>query len=687
MVTQFPRGNRSWRIKGLVALCCDRAYHRVAGVVPQLELSTLVDLLNDLPREWLETDGLGGYATGTELGYRTRRYHALLCTALRPPLGRTVLVNGLEVWVEGPGGVELLSTQVYVPGVLNPDGYKRIESFQCEPWPQWRYRLGNGTAVDHELFMPKGRSLVALRWSIAETSKPHTICVRPLLSGRDYHHLHGHNEYFRFEAATSANAVRWRPYPDLPSIRAISNGTYHHAPQWYYKFLYLEERRRGLDSVEDLASPGVFRFELGEGEDAVLLLSAGDGEHGGSGSSAIERFGALRESEQRRRASFASPLHRAGDAYLVKRGRGLSVIAGYPWFSDWGRDAFVAVRGLCLATGRLAEARDILVAWSGVVSQGMLPNRFTDAGDAPEFNSVDASLWYCVAAGEFLRRCDRQPGLLEAKDREAIEGAIEAILEGYSKGTRYGIRLDEDGLIACGEPGTQLTWMDVKIDEWVVTPRVGKPVEVQALWLNALRMSPNFDEKWSKVFRRGLAAFATRFWNSHGNYLYDVVDVDHEPGTTSADFRPNQLFAIGGLPEAVLSQPLAEKVIAAAEERLWTPWGPRTLSPNHPDYKGHYLGGVWERDAAYHQGTVWPWLAGAFIEGWVRVRGGSVDAKKEAKRRFLNPLLEKTQVLGMGHLPELAEGDEPHLPRGCPFQAWSVSEALRLSLEVLAVAD
>ncbi|MDQ3329486.1 MAG: amylo-alpha-1,6-glucosidase [Planctomycetota bacterium] len=669
-----------------------------------------MDLLNDLPREWLETDGLGGFATGTEPGCRTRRYHALLCTPLRPPLGRTVLVNGLEVWLEGPGGVELLSTQIYDPGVVNPDGYRRVESFTSEPWPRWTYRLCDGSAVAHDLFMPRGRSLIALRWSSDDTAKKRTLCVRPLLSGRDYHHLHAQNEFFRFDAEVSGNSVRWRPYPELPSIRAISTGRYTHAPQWYYKFLYVEERRRGLDSVEDLGSPGVFRFDLTEG-DAILLLSAGDGEQGGGGTSAVERFDALEDAERRRRSAFPSPLHRAADAYLVKRGRGLSVVAGYPWFSDWGRDAFVAVRGLCLATGRLAEARDILLAWSGVVSQGMLPNRFTDSGDAPEFNSVDASLWYVIAAGEFLKRCEstssrgressgrrKTPSsdsearalgssMLDPKDREAIEAAIEAILDGYAGGTRYGIRLEHDGLIAAGEPGSQLTWMDVKIDEWVATPRVGKPVEVQALWLNALRMSPRFEEKWATAFRRGLAAFSTRFWNPHGGYLYDVVDVDHQEGTASADFRPNQLFAVGGLPESVLPLPLAEKVIAAAEERLWTPFGPRTLSPNHPDYRGRCIGGVWERDAAYHQGTIWPWLAGAFIEGWVRVRGGSAESKREARTRFLEPLLAQTETLGVGHLPELADGDPPHLPRGCPFQAWSVSEALRLSLEVLAVDD
>ncbi len=262
-----------------VAAAVRSPYHPGAAELPQPRPVAL-DLLNDLPREWLETDGLGGFATGTVPGHRTRRYHSLLCTSMRPPVGRVILVNGLEVWLEGAGGVELLSTQVYDPGIVHPDGYRRVESFTGDPWPTWRYRLSDGSAVEHELFVPRGRPLVALRWTALPTEKRRTLCVRPLLSGREYHQLHAKNEFFRFDAEGAGDSVRWRPYADLPSVRAISNGRYDHAPQWYFRFIYLEERRRGLDSVEDLASPGVFRFDFSDGE-AVLLLSAGDVDLGG----------------------------------------------------------------------------------------------------------------------------------------------------------------------------------------------------------------------------------------------------------------------------------------------------------------------------------------------------------------------------------------------------------------------
>ena len=636
--------------------------------------------LTDTPREWLETDGLGGYASGTEPGYRTRRYHALLCPATRPPVGRVVLVNGLEVWVETPSASEPLSTQVYASGVVHPDAYKKIESFTVDPWPRWRYRLADGTAVDHELFVPQGTPAIALRWSVENPTQRLLLGVRPLMSGRDFHHTHGDNAFFQFDSDVFNGSVRWQTYQDMPAVFAVHNGRYEQSPQWYWDFLYTADRDRGMEHVEDLGSPGILRFDLSAGE-AVLLFFAGEASR--PGGSAVDWYRQAAERERSRRMAFPSRLHRAADAYVVKRGRGKSVIAGYPWFSDWGRDTFIALRGLCLATGRLAEAKAILLAWSETVSEGMLPNRFTDEGPT-EYNSVDASLWYVVAAGEFLAKPNHDA---TAEERAKIEAAIEAILDGYAAGTRFGIRLDDDGLIAAGVPGVQLTWMDAKCGDWVVTPRIGKPVEVQALWLNALLMSPNFQAKWSAKFNRGLAALGTKFWNAPGGYLFDVIDVDHRPNVGSGEFRCNQLFAVGGLPRSVLPAEQARKVVDACEERLWTPLGPRTLSPNHPDYCPHYQGDLRSRDGAYHQGTAWPWLAGAFIEAWVRVRGDTPQAKAEARRKFLDPLLSHLDEWGLGHLPEIADAEPPHTPRGCPFQAWSVSEALRLTLDVLTEDD
>jgi predicted glycogen debranching enzyme len=388
----------------------------------------------------------------------------------------------------------------------------------------------------------------------------------------------------------------------------------------------------------------------------------------------------LRAAEQRRRRRFPTRLHRSADAYLVRRGTGKTIVAGYPWFTDWGRDTFIALRGLCLATGRLEDARAILLEWAGAVSEGMLPNRFPDRGETPEFNAVDAALWYVVAVHDLLQVDKR----ITRRDRQTLEVAIDAILSGYSRGTRYGIHVDDDGLLAAGEPGVQLTWMDAKVGDWVVTPRIGKPVEVQALWLNALRIGSGFSERWADVYARVRATFEDRFWNEAAGSLHDVIDVDHRRGTFDPTFRPNQILAVGGLPFAVLDGARARRVVDAVEARLLTPLGPRSLAPDEPGYTPCYRGGVRERDGAYHQGTVWPWLMGPFVEAWVRVRGATTQAKGEARARFLEPLLVHLDDAGVGHLPEVADGDPPHSPGGCPFQAWSIGEALRLDLTVLA---
>jgi predicted glycogen debranching enzyme len=408
-----------------------------------------------------------------------------------------------------------------------------------------------------------------------------------------------------------------------------------------------------------------------------------------------EFFNRLREEEKRRRDSFPSRLHRAADAYVVERHAvgptaepgdvlpGKTILAGYPWFTDWGRDTFIALRGLCLATGRLDVARDILLAWSSSVSEGMLPNRFPDQGGQPEFNSVDASLWYVVAVFEFLRAAQKERFALNG-DRRKLLAAVEAILDGYHRGTRFGIGADADGLLLAGTAGWQLTWMDAKVGDWVVTPRLGKPVEVQALWLNALWIGSRHDERWREPLRRGLESFATKFWNADRQMLYDVIDVDGQAGVVDASFRPNQIFAAGGLPLRLLDDPRAACVVAAVHKKLWTPLGLRSLAPDEPGYSPRYQGGVRERDGTYHQGTVWPWLLGAFVDAWTWVHRTSLTAIRDARREFLQPLLTHLEAAGLGHISEIADAESPHSPRGCPWQAWSVGEALWLDQVVLA---
>ena len=632
--------------------------------------------------EWLETDGWGGFASGTAALPRTRRYHALLMRAVGTPSHRFVLVNGCDVFVHLPEGVVAASAQRYQPGLLAPDGAERLRRFSSEPWPVWEFELPGGRWLRHEVFIARAHAATVLRWTLEGEANGCSLEVRPFCSGRDPHSLQLENSAFNFEPERRGELLVWNPYDGVPPIAVRSGGAYRHEPHWYRQFLLSEERARGLDDTEDLASPGAWTFDLSGGE-AVLILASAD--------TKAAEFGFLTEdprqlaqswgaAERQRRAEFPSRLHRAADDYLVRRGPGHTIIAGYPWFTDWGRDTFIALRGLCLATGRLDLAASILLEWSGAVSEGMLPNYFPEGAAPPEYNSVDASLWYVIAVQEFLAAAKAAGRKVGVRDRRRLETAVGSILRGYSGGTRFGIRADADGLLWAGQPGVQLTWMDAKVGDWVVTPRIGKPVEVQALWINALRAGANLDPAWAVRAEQATESFGRRFWNPETGCLFDVVDADFEPGRNDPAVRPNQIFAVGGLPAALLGGTRAASVLAVVERALLTPLGLRSLAPEEPAYRPRYQGGVRERDGAYHQGTAWPWLTGAFVEAWLRVHGRSNATRQEARGRFFSPLLEHLQAAGLGHVSEIADGAPPHRPRGCPFQAWSVGEALRLAI-------
>jgi predicted glycogen debranching enzyme len=629
--------------------------------------------------EWLEADGLGGFASGTVGGIRTRRYHALLLAATLPPANRMVLVNGFDAELETEAGRFALTTQRYAPGIDAPDGITRVKSFDLAPWPQWIYTVPDGK-ITFELFVPKEKVAVVMRWRWDGNVSPVRLQVRPFFSGRDFHGNHHENAAFRFEPVEIDDGQRWHFYAGVPEVTARSNGVYHHEPKWYRNFFYDEEAARGLDATEDLAAPGRYEFDL-TAEPAVLIFSAENIGNPLPSMPPLHLAEKLAWDELTRRSSFGTTRLRAADAYLVRRGSGKTIIAGYPWFGDWGRDTFISMRGLCLATGRLQEAHDILLAWAGTVSQGMLPNRFPDKGDVPEYNSVDASLWYVIVVHEFLAAAANDPALMA--DRNTLLATVEEILSGYFRGTRYGIKADSDGLLACGVPGMQLTWMDAKVGDWVVTPRIGKPVEVQALWLNALGLTARDNPQWQPVFKLGCASFRERFWNESRGCLFDVVDSDHQPGSNDDRLRPNQIFAVGGLPLVLIDGDRAMRIVQTVQARLWTPMGPRSLAPGEKDYAAHYEGSPSQRDGVYHQGTVWPWLAGPFVEAWVRVHGGTEEVRAQAQEQFLAPQLSRLDLPGLNHVPEIADAEPPFTARGCPFQAWSLGELIRLERSVL----
>ncbi len=603
--------------------------------------------------EWLEADGLGGYASGTVSGVRTRRYHALLCAAVAPPARRMVLVSGLDAFVHTAAGRFAVSAQRYVGDVVHPDGDRRIIAFSGEPWPTWTFRLEDGTELVQELFSVRGAPETVVRFARVAGRGPCRLELRLFLAGRDHHATHHENPVFSLTAEPRGGAQVFAPYPGVPALAVATHGAYHPDPCWYRSFYYTEEAARGLEAVEDLASPGVFTFDL-DTRDATLTLRAGD-------PPPVEA-NARRLAERARRGRL-SAIERAAESYWVRRGQGSTIIAGYPWFTDWGRDTCIALRGLSSRAGGRAAALEMLEEWAGCVSEGMLPNRFPDEGGVPEYTSVDASLWFVIAAQGL-----RSP---------AIDEATRAIVAGYASGTRFGIRMDDDGLLFAGRRGLQLTWMDAKVGDRVVTPRRGKPVEVQALWINALELAAELDRSLLAIAERARAAFARRFWNAARGCLYDVVDVDFERGQTDGALRPNQIYAVGGLPRPVLAGAKARAVVDVVESELLTPHGLRSLAPGEPGYRSRYQGGVLERDTAYHQGTVWPFLIGPFVEAWLRVHGDTHGNRSLARARFLAPLLAHLEHAGLGHVFEIADGDAPHRPRGCPFQAWSLGELLR----------
>ncbi|MDR5739296.1 amylo-alpha-1,6-glucosidase [Caballeronia sp. LZ016] len=617
--------------------------------------------------EWLEADAHGGFASGTVGTTRTRRYHALLLTATQPPAGRVVLVNGVEAWLDVDGARVPLTMQRYAPDVLYPDASAQLDAFDISPWPTWRYRIGENVVAVAEAFVAKESGETVLRWRLEGAPTQAALHVRPLISGRDYHALHRENASFDFDASVDGERVHWRPYGALPAIGATSNGVYEHAPDWYRNFQYVRERERGLDDIEDLATPGVFHFDLASGE-AVLILHADTGDDPPRERDALALASRLDARERERRAAFGSRLARSADAYVVARKHGRTIIAGFPWFTDWGRDTFISMRGLLLASGRHEDAESILLEWTDTLSEGMLPNRFPDSGGLPEYNSVDASLWFAIAVHDYLAT-----GHAPAATTARLQHTVDAILEGYTRGTRFDIVADGDGLLRAGVPGVQLTWMDAKAGDCVVTPRIGKPVEVQALWINALSIASAWNARWQPMRDRARQAFQTRFVDPATHALYDVVDADHEPGKLDRSIRPNQIFAVGGLPHAIVDGEIARAVIAQVEAHLLTPLGLRTLAPSDPAYRSRYAGGLMDRDGAYHQGTVWPWLMGPFVEAWLRVHGAA-----GVRERFLAPLHAHLDQYGIGHVSEVADGEAPHTPGGTPFQAWSLAELLRI---------
>lgn len=642
------------------------------------------DFAGATAREWLETNGLGGYASSTIVGANTRRYHALLVAALDPPTRRTVLLSKLEETVALRDVEYDLSCNQY-PGAIHPQGYRHLREFRLDPFPTFVYEVGDVPRVRLEktVAMCRGRNAVITRYRLLEAPGTAGLIVRPMVTCRDHHHLTRENAQFDGSVALSGgrDLVSMRPYHAGPAFSIHLAGAYFEEwGDWYRSFEYPREAERGLPFHEDLYSPGFFTIEMDPGDVryAVCWLHAVDPV---DPATALEAERARRESL--RRSASPQPqaqatLAAAADTFLVgplgqPEDEATGIIAGYHWFEEWGRDAMISLPGLSLVTKRYGAARSVLRAFAAHCDRGLIPNRIPDAGERPDYNTADATLWLFWALHKYLDYTE---------DGEFVDELLPILLdviEWHARGTRHDIGVDGDGLLRAGNPTTQLTWMDAKVDDWVVTPRHGKPVEINALWHHALRFVEDLGAEHAGPSANAVAAeFARRFWNEELGYLNDVVD-----GDTPADasLRPNQILAVS-LPYPILDDERARRVVGAVKRDLLTPYGLRTLSPTDPRYQGRYGGDQRQRDGAYHQGTVWAWLLGPFITAAIRVAQDRDAARREI-RAWLEPFWTHLTDAGVGQVSEIFEGDPPHAACGCIAQAWSVAEILRAGAEDL----
>jgi predicted glycogen debranching enzyme len=634
-------------------------------------------------REWLVTNGIGGFASGTVAGSLTRRYHGLLVAALAPPLGRTLLVSKAEEDVDYDGRAWALSTNRWVSGAVAPQGFREIERFQLEgTTPVWTYAVGDAL-LDRRVWMEPGANTTYVRYEVARASGPLTLCVKVLVNHRDYHAVTRGGDW-RMDVAPIPHGVRVVAFDGARPVLLLASGADARlAHAWYEGVQLPAERARGLEDREDHLHAATFRATLRAGEALTLVLSAEpapalDGEQAWQRRRRHEDELVTAWTRSDRTAvqapAWIGHLVLAADQFIVRRPLaddpdGMTVIAGYPWFGDWGRDTMIALPGLTLATGRPEIARRILTTFARFLDRGMLPNRFPDAGEAPEYNTVDATLWY-VEAIRAYHAATADDGLLKE-----LMPVLESIVHWHREGTRYGIGVDPaDGLVRSGEPGVQLTWMDARVGDWVVTPRTGKAVEVNALWYNALCALAAFAERLGRSaapWRQAAAHVAEgfgRFWNEAGACCFDVID---GPGGPDATLRPNQIFAVS-LPASPLPAERQRAVVDACARQLFTSYGLRSLTPGHPHYRPRYEGGPLERDGAYHQGTVWAWLLGPFALAHHRVYGDT-----EAARGFLKPLAHHLNDHGVGSIAEIFDAEPPFRPGGAIAQAWSVAETLR----------
>jgi len=644
----------------------------------------LVDISARSPddrREWLLTNGLGSFASASIWGANTRRYHGLLIAALEPPVRRTLLLARIDELLDG----EELATNYWTSGAVSPEGYKRLVAFTIYPTPTWVFAVPAGHLVKQVAMLPgKQEVVVGYTWI---GDKPARLSLDFLVNFRDYHAQTRGSSDWQFQQDVQAERVKVRAYESAQELTlAFSRGSYRQAPSWYWNYYWPREHERGLEFHEDNFHPGALELTLEPGESATVRAGLDNGITAGSIQEVVQTLVAgqqrLVELAGKPSDEDVKRLVLAADSFVVQRRStaAQSIIAGYPWFSDWGRDSMISLPGLTLATGRPDVARSILQTFGHYVNQGMLPNNFPDSGLTPQYNTSDATFWWAWALLRYYQKTD---------DLEFVSSQLpllDSVVTWHRQGTRYRLHVDEsDGLVSGGEAGVQLTWMDAKVAGYVVTPRQGKAVEINALWFNFLKILAQLHataggdgSEYAALAEKVRTGFSA-FWNPESGCLFDVI---HEDGSKDASIRPNQLLALS-LPFELVSPEQARSTLAVVERDLLTPLGLRTLAPSDAHYQGRYGGGKveanqYDRDITYHQGTVWPWLLGPWVEARMKVFGDHPE-----NTRFISEHLAaiRKHILteaGLGSVSEIFDGDRPHQACGCIAQAWSVAELLRV---------
>ncbi|MGC8540205.1 MAG: amylo-alpha-1,6-glucosidase [Phycisphaerae bacterium] len=656
------------------------------------DTQTCTNLDKSIGLEWLCTNGLGSFASGTVSGVNTRKYHGYLTVAARPPVERYVMLAHVEdrLWIGDRS--HALSANEF-PDVIDPAGYENMVDFSYLNGPTWHYRCGDAL-IEKSLVLVHGQDTVCIRYKLLECStqcEPLRLHVQPMLAGRHFHATTtaGNRPQWQLADRSSARDSLMLSTPQCPIRLFISHNAdrFSDGSCWWYNFMLRAEAARGYPDRDDLWTPGALEFSLTPGKCVGLICATRPvafTEQDGIFANAAKRTQSLvlKLNDTSEPGQLAQKLSVAADQFVVSRvgeknasGK-MSVIAGYPWFEDWGRDTFISLPGLSLVTGRFDVAKSILVTFADHIRDGLVPNRFPDESDHADYNTVDASLWFIHAAYQYWRYSGDH-GLL----RDYLYAPLNQIIDCYRAGTRYGIRMDSDGLIRAGEPGVQLTWMDAKIGNDVVTPRYGKPVEINALWFNALKIMETVAQLAGRLSRANelaalavkvKAAFGARFWNPAAGCLFDVIADD---GYGDPAIRPNQIISLG-LPFGMLDDSKSRCILNVVQQKLLTPMGLRTLAPGSPGYQGRYMGDQNSRDHAYHQGTAWPWLIGPFVSGYIKTLGATSQTRAGAWG-FLKPFTAHLTQTGLGSISEIADGDSPYTPRGCFAQAWSVAEVLR----------